>query len=343
MPANQTNDLHRAIWEAINGKTKPVGSLGRLEVLAAQIASVQQTLTPSAKRCKLTVFAADHGIAEAGVSVFPQEVTRQMLGNFLAGGAAANVLAQALGVEFAIVDAGVREPTIEHSDLISRRIGNGTENSVERPAMSTQQFQRALDAGTMIGGQGEHEVACYGEMGIANTSSASLVAAKLLNLPVAQLAGRGTGLDDSGFARKQRMLTAAARRTPDHLEPEAAMREYGGFETVMLTGAIMGAAASGKLMLVDGFIATVSALVALRLMPEARPHLVFAHRSAEAGHTIVLKALDTVPLLDLNLRLGEGTGALLAWPLVRAAAAMLSDMASFESAGVSSHASPTLK
>ncbi len=343
MPVNQTNVLHRAIWEAINGKTKPVGSLGRLEALAAQIAVVQQTLTPAAKRCKLTVFAADHGIAEAGVSAFPQEVTRQMLGNFLAGGAAANVLAQALGVEFAVVDAGVRGLAMEHPRLISLRIGNGTGNSVERPAMSAQQFKHALDAGKLIGGQEDHEVACYGEMGIANTSSASLVAAKLLNLPVARLVGRGTGLDDDGLIRKQRILTDAAQRTPAQLGPEEAMREYGGFETVMLMGAIMGAAASGKLVLIDGFIATVSALAALRMMPEARPHLVFAHRSAEAGHTIVLKALKAEPLLDLDMRLGEGTGALLAWPLVRAAAAMLSDMVSFDSAGVSSHTTRNLK
>ena len=343
MPTKQSSALQQAIWEAINSKTKPVGSLGRLEGLAAQLASVQQTLTPTAGRCKLTVFAADHGIAEAGVSAFPQEVTRQMLNNFLAGGAAANVLAQALAVEFAVVDAGVRGQAIAHPALISRRIGNGTNNSAERAAMSAQQFKHALDVGTLIGSQDEHEVACYGEMGIANTSSASLVAAKLLNLPVARLVGRGSGIDDDGLIRKQRVLDAAAQRTPAQLGPQEAMREYGGFETVMLTGAIMGAAASGKLVLIDGFIATVSALAALRLLPEARSHLVFAHRSAEAAHTTVLEALDAVPLLDLDLRLGEGTGALLAWPLVRAAAAMLSDMASFDSAGVSDHTSLNLK
>ena len=325
----------RAAQAAIDGKTKPLGSLGRLETLALQIARVQQTLEPTAERCRLTVFAADHGIAQAGVSAFPQEVTRQMLQNFLAGGAAANVLARTLGVEFALVDAGVKGPALEGPGLASVRIGNGTNSSAERAAMSAAQCHRALREGRLIGGEPGHEAACFGEMGIGNTSSASLVAAKLLGLPVGSLVGRGTGLDDHGLARKRRILEAAAGRTPGELEPEAALAEYGGFETVMLAGAVMGAAEAGKLVLVDGFIATVSALAALRMMPGLKRHLVFAHRSAESGHAVVLEAIGAEPLLDLGLRLGEGTGALLAWPLVRAAAAILRDMSSFRSAGVS--------
>lgn len=334
-PSNHRAGLHRTVWDAINAKTKPVGALGKLEFLAAQIALVQQTLEPTADRCKLTVFAADHGIAEAGVSAFPQEVTRQMLLNFLSGGAAANVMAQVLGVEFALVDAGVKGAAIEHPQLASLRVGNGTHNAAERPAMSATQYQEALQAGRGIGREGGHEAACFGEMGIGNTSSASLVAAKLLGLPLERLVGRGTGLDDDGLARKRRVLETAAARTPHELEPAAALREYGGFETVMLAGAMLGAAEAGKLVLVDGFIATVSALAALRLMPVVERHLLFAHRSAEPGHAVVLAAMGAEPLLDLNLRLGEGTGALLAWPLVQAAAAMLRDMASFASAGVS--------
>ncbi len=331
----ETSAFLRAVQAAIDGKTKPLGALGRLEALAAQIAQVQQTLEPTAERCRLTVFAADHGIAQAGVSAFPQEVTRQMLQNFLAGGAAANVMARTLGVEFALVDAGVRGPAFEEPGLASIRIGNGTDNSAERPAMSAAQCRRALQEGRTIGGQPGHETACFGEMGIGNTSSASLVAAKLLGLPVGRLTGRGTGLDDEGLARKRRILAAAAERTPRELEPQVALREYGGFETVMLAGAMMGAAGAGKLVLVDGFIATVSALAALRMVPEVKRHLVFAHRSAEPGHTVVLEAMGAEPLLDLNLRLGEGTGALLAWPLVQSAAAIMRDMASFSSAGVS--------
>ena len=331
----ETSAFLRAVQDAIDGKTKPLGALGRLEALAAQIAQVQQTLEPTAERCRLTVFAADNGIAQAGVSAFPQEVTRQMLQNFLAGGAAANVMARTLGVEFAVVDAGVRGPAFEEPGLASIRIGNGTDNSAERPAMSAAQCRRALQEGRAIGGEPGHEAACFGEMGIGNTSSASLVAAKLLGLPVGRLTGRGTGLDDDGLARKRRILEAAAGRTPGELEPEVALREYGGFETVMLAGAMMGAAGAGKLVLVDGFIATVSALAALRMTPDIERHLVFAHRSAEPGHTVVLDAIGAEPLLDLNLRLGEGTGALLAWPLVQSAAAILRDMASFSSAGVS--------
>ena len=334
-PAGVAADFERAVWDAIDSKTKPVGALGRLEALAAQIALVQGTLEPTAERCMLTVFAADHGIAEAGVSAYPQEVTRQMLLNFLSGGAAANVLARTLGVEFVLVDAGVKGPAIEHPKLTSRHIADGTRNAAEGPAMTTSECQAALRAGRSIGGAGDHEVACFGEMGIGNTSSASLVAAKLLDLPVGELIGRGTGLDDTGLDRKRRVLEAAAARTPNKLEPTEALRQYGGFESVMLTGAMMCAAEAGKLVLVDGFIATVSALAAVQMTPEIRRHLVFAHRSAEPGHGVVLERIGADPLLDLNMRLGEGTGALLAWPLVRAAAAMLRDMASFASAGVS--------
>ena len=330
-----TAEFDRAVREAIDSKTKPVGALGRLETLAAQIAHVQQTLAPRASRCRLTVFAGDHGIAAAGVSAYPQEVTRQMLMNFLAGGAAANVIARALGVEFALVDAGVIGPAVEHPDLVSRRIAGGTRNSLERPAMSTSQCEDALRAGHEIGSEGDHEAKCFGEMGIGNTSSASLVAAKLLGLPVAGLVGRGTGIDDAGVARKRRVLEAAAARTRAELGPDTALREYGGFESVMLAGAVLGAAGAGKLVLVDGFIATVSALAAVRISPEVMGNLVFAHRSAEPGHSAVLEALGAGPLLDLGMRLGEGTGALLAWPIVQASAAMLRDMASFESAGVS--------
>ena len=328
-------DFDHAIREAIDSKTKPIGALGRLETLAAQIARVQQTLVPTASRCKLTVFAGDHGIAAAGVSAYPREVTRQMLLNFLAQGAAANVIARTLDVEFALVDAGVVGPAVEHPGLVSRRVAGGTRNSVERSAMSAAECGAALRAGREIGGERGHEAAAFGEMGIGNTSSASLVAAKLLGLPVTGLVGRGTGVDDAGLARKRHVLEAAAARTPPEIGPHAALCEYGGFESVMLAGAVLGAAEAGKIVLVDGFIATVSALAAARISPHILGNLIFAHRSAESGHSIVLEALGADPLLDLDMRLGEGTGALLAWPLVQAAAAMLRDMASFESAGVS--------
>jgi nicotinate-nucleotide--dimethylbenzimidazole phosphoribosyltransferase len=215
------------------------------------------------------------------------------------------------------------------------RIGPGTANSAEGPAMTPAQLERALAEGATLGRAGEAEVMAFGEMGIANTSSAALVAAKLFGLPVAEIAGRGTGLDDPGLARKRAVLTRAAARTPERLPPDAALAEYGGFEIAMMSAAMEAAATAQRLVLVDGFIATAAAACALARDPGLRGAFVFCHRSQEQGHGRVLDALGAEPLLDLGMRLGEGTGALLALPLVRAAAAMLRDMASFESAGVS--------
>ncbi len=324
-----------AVRRAIDTKTKPVGALGRVEGLAAQIAHIQRSLKPRAERCTLTIFAADHGIATAGVSAYPQDVTRQMVLNFLVGGAAANVFAAALDVDVIVVDAGVAGDAIEHADLLSRRIGAGTANSITGPAMTREQYDAAFDAGRELGEAGDCEAACFGEMGIGNTSSASLVTSKVLGIPISELVGRGTGLDDDGLARKRSLLEQAAARTSSQLSADNALTEYGGFEIMMIAGAMIGAAGAGKIVIVDGFIATTAALCARELAPEAPSSFVYAHRSAEPGHTILLRALDADPLLEFDMRLGEGTGALLAWPLVKAAAAMLRDMASFESAGVS--------
>ena len=323
-----------AIQAAIDGKTKPPGSLGAIETLAAQLAALQGTLTPKAETCHLTIFAGDHGIAAEGVSPFPQAVTGQMVLNFLGGGAAATVFARTLGTQVTVVDAGVLD-TIAHPYLIDRRMGPGTANSAQGPAMSAETLEAAIAAGLAMGAEGVSDVAAFGEMGIANTSAAALVASKVLGLPVGELAGRGTGWDDDGLKRKIAVLERAAARTEPKLSAKAAMAEYGGFEMAMMAGAMVGAAQARRLVLVDGFIATASAMLALELAPEARNAMAFAHRSAEAGHAAMLEALGADPLLDLGLRLGEGTGGLLAWPLVQAAAAMLTDMASFESAGVS--------
>ena len=380
LPAVRT-DLDDAIRRAIDTKTKPPGSLGAVETLAARIARIQGTLAPRLRRCRLTLFAADHGVASEGVSAYPQAVTRQMVANFLAGGAAANVFARAHGVEMAVVDAGVAGAPLDAPGLVSRRIGPGTRNFAVEPAMTREQYEAALRAGAELGagvgapdaaatgdgtigeaeahaeagggaeaedgggdgggdgrGAGDGtgvDAAAFGEMGIANTSSATLLAHKLTGAPLVALTGRGTGLDDGGLARKRRVLARAAARTADRLTPGAALREYGGFEIVMMAGAMIGAARAGAVVIVDGFIASAAALAAVGLAPALRDYLVFAHRSAEPGHGAVLDALRARPLLDLELRLGEGTGALLAWPLLRSAAAMLSEMASFESAGVS--------
>ena len=398
LPAVRT-DLDDAIRLAIDAKTKPPGSLGRVEALAARIARVQGTVTPRLRRCRLTLFAGDHGVASEGVSAYPQAVTRQMVANFLAGGAAANVFARANGVEIAVVDAGVAGDPLAAPGLVSRRIAPGTRNLAVEPAMTREQYEAALRAGAELGagggigpsaeagvraedgagveagpgagtaaeagtgdgtsvgadagdgaigeaeahaeahvGDGDGtgvDAAAFGEMGIANTSSATLIAHKLIGAPLDALTGRGTGLDDDGLARKLRVLTRAADRTADRLPPDEALREYGGFEIVMMAGAMIGAARARAVVIVDGFIASAAALAAVRLAPALVGYLVFAHRSAEPGHEVVLDALGASPLLDLGMRLGEGTGALLAWPILRSAAAMLSDMASFESAGVS--------
>lgn len=323
------------IRAAIDGKTKPVGALGGIETLAVQIAQIQKSLTPRADTCRLTIFAADHGMATAGVSAFPQDVTRQMVLNFLSEGAAANVFARSVGASVRVVDAGVAGQLIDHPGLIPRRIAAGTANAIERPAMTPSERAAGLSSGSALGHEGDETVACFGEMGIGNTSSASLVAAKILGVPVADLTGRGTGLDDDGLRRKCELLEKAANRTNDKLEAGLALQEYGGFEIAMMAGAMIGAAASGKIVIVDGFIATVAALAAEAISPDCRKNMIFAHQSAETGHGRVLAALKARPLLHLDMRLGEGTGALLAFPLVKAAAAMLREMASFESAGVS--------
>lgn len=319
----------------MDGKTKPVGSLGRMESLARRIARIQGTLAPRMERCVLLLFAADHGVAAAGVSAYPQTVTRQMVANLLAGGAAANVFARSLGVRLRVVDAGVAGGLIAHPDLLDRRIAAGTANFVEGPAMTARQRDDALASGERLGAEADADALAPGEMGIGNTSAAALMAHKILALPLDDLVGPGTGLDSAGLDRKRRILARAAERTKTPLPAPTALAEYGGFEIAMMTGAMLGAASAGRLVLVDGYIATVAAAVALDTRPRVRQNLVFAHRSAEPGHGAVLRALGADPLFDLGMRLGEGTGALLAWPLVRAAAAALREMASFEGAGVS--------
>ncbi|MEO1080365.1 MAG: nicotinate-nucleotide--dimethylbenzimidazole phosphoribosyltransferase [Pseudomonadota bacterium] len=330
--------FERALAEKIAGKTKPPGSLGSIEVLAAQIARIQRTLDPRIESCSLTIFAADHGIAENGVSAYPQEVTRQMVGNFLAGGAAANVFANVFAIPVTIVDAGIQGSPMEHPALVDARIASGTANSLHGPAMSTGQYNLALNRGLEMGEELTADVCCFGEMGIGNTSAATLVAAKILGEDASALTGRGTGLDDAGLNYKRTVLVQASSRTSEMLEAGESLQQYGGFEIVMMTGAMIGAARSGRVVLVDGFIASVAALCARQLEPACGAYQICAHRSAEAAHDRILAALDARPLLDLDMRLGEGSGAVLAWPLLRAAAAMLSDMASFEGAGVSGRA-----
>ncbi|MCH2164270.1 MAG: nicotinate-nucleotide--dimethylbenzimidazole phosphoribosyltransferase [Marinovum sp.] len=328
-------DFAAALQAKIDTKTKPLGALGRVEELAAQVAILQGTLSPRMENCQLTIFAADHGLAAEGVSAFPAEVTRQMVLNFAGGGAAANVFTNANGVALQVVNAGVMGGAFDMPGVRDAPIAEGTASALKGPAMTSEQVQQALETGREFGQAGDFDAMAFGEMGIGNTSSATLIAHRLLGLPVADLVGRGTGVDDAGLAHKQSVLEAASARVPDELSAEDVLQEFGGFEIAMIAGAMIGAADAKRVVLVDGFIASAGALIAARIAPESRKAMVFAHHSAEAGHGAILSAMEAQPLLHLGLRLGEGTGTALAWPLVKAAVSMLNDMASFTDAGVS--------
>ncbi len=332
--------LENALQNKVDRKTKPLGALGALERTAVKIGLIQQRLDPRLDNPYMLVFAGDHGAAKAGVSAYPQDVTWQMVENFLAGGAAINVFARQNGLGLAVVDAGVAHDFGARSGLIDAKVGPGTANYLEEPAMSAEQCARAIARGAAVvrdlAAQG-CSVVGFGEMGIGNTASASLITHCLTGVPLADCVGRGTGLDDAGLARKQALLEQALRRFPGG-SPLEVLAEFGGFEIAAMVGAMLAAAEAKMVLLVDGFIVGAAALVAARLAPALPDYCVFCHCSAEPGHRAQLAALGGEPLLDLGLRLGEGTGAALAFPLVRAAVAFLDEMASFESAGVADKA-----
>ena len=328
-----------ALQRKIDHKTKPLGALGQLEQVALRLGRMQQTLTPTLTQPHILVFAGDHGAAKVGVSAFPQDVTWQMVENFLAGGAAINVFARHNGLSIQVIDCGVAHDFGVRDGLVDAKQGPGTANYVVEPAMSAEACAAALARGRALA----HELAdagCnvvgFGEMGIGNTASASLITHALTGTPLVDCIGRGTGLDDAGLTRKRELLTQAVARAalPANAPAERVLAEFGGFEIVTMAGAMLGAAERGMTLLVDGFIVTSALLAASRLAPGVVDYCIFCHRSAEPGHLAQLDALGADPLLDLGLRLGEGTGAALAWPLVKAAAGFLNEMASFESAGV---------
>ena len=327
--------LEALLQARLDCQTKPPGALGQLERLAVQIGLLQQTDQPRLIDPQLLVFAADHGLAARGVSAYPSDVTWQMVENFLAGGAAVSVLARQHGLALNVIDAGVRHEFAPRAHLINRKIAPGTADSFDGPAMSAAQCAAALAAGREVVTSLAGNVVLLGEMGIGNTSAASMLMARLCGLPVAACVGRGTGLDDAGLARKVSVITAVLERHEAAREPLQALAAFGGFEIAMLAGAALQAAAERRLVVVDGFITTAAILVATRLEPAVLDACVFAHRSADAGHGALLAHWGATPLLDLGLRLGEGSGAALAWPLIDSAVRLLAEMASFESAGVS--------
>lgn len=327
-----------AVQRLLDDKTKPRGSLGRLERLACHIAAIRGTTAPPPPRKAIVVMAADHGVAAEGVSAYPQEVTRQMVLNFARGGAAINVLARQAGARLVVVDMGVVE-AVPASEIRACRIAAGTRNFVHGPAMTRGEAIAAIEAGIAIAAElaaGGIDLIGTGEMGIANTTSASALTAVLTGASVDDVTGRGTGIADPALAHKRDVIRRAIERNrPDPADPLDALARLGGFEIAGLAGVTLGAAAAGVPIVVDGFISGAAALVAARLAPAVTGSLVCAHRSAEPGHCRVLAALDREPLLDLELRLGEATGAALAMPLIDAALAILRDMATFAAAGVS--------
>lgn len=321
----------------IDNKTKPLGSLGMLENLAARIGEVFGTTEPVLTAPHLVVFAADHGIATEGVSAFPQEVTRQMVLNFLNGGAAINVFCRQHAINLRIVDAGVNWDFDQHLPLGNQKVGKGTVSFLNSAAMSADQLQLALSYGERVVAE-ISETGCnvigFGEMGIGNTSSAAVLMSLLCGLPLADCIGRGTGLDDEQLLRKQAILEQAIANYNGQDDLKALMAHFGGFEILEMAGAMLTAGKRNMLVLVDGFIATVAYLCAFKLDASIQDKAVFCHQSDEKGHRLLLSYLNASPLLQLNLRLGEGTGCALAYPLLQSAVSFLKEMASFQTAAI---------
>jgi nicotinate-nucleotide--dimethylbenzimidazole phosphoribosyltransferase len=321
----------------IDFKTKPLGALGTLEKLAIQIGTVQNTVCPTLNKPTIVVFAGDHGIAQEGVSAYPQEVTFQMVMNFLQGGAAINVFAKQNNIHLKVVDAGVNFDFESHKKLINAKIAKGTQSFLREKAMTKAQMQGCFEKGRDIVNKiskSKCNVIGFGEMGIGNTSSATLLMCYLCALPIEQCVGRGTGLNDMQLANKIAILKQAQAFHGEMDDPREVLQTFGGFEIAQICGAMLAAFDKNMLILVDGFIATSAFLVAYKINPNIIENAIFCHLSDENGHKNLLQYLQAEPLLTLNMRLGEGTGCAVAYPIVQSAVAFLNEMASFESAGV---------
>ncbi|OPX20181.1 MAG: nicotinate-nucleotide--dimethylbenzimidazole phosphoribosyltransferase [Desulfobacca sp. 4484_104] len=319
--------------------TKPRGSLGRLEELAARYVAIRQELFPSLKRRVVTVFAADHGVVAEGVSAYPSEVTVQMVLNFLAGGAGINVLARHVGAEVQVVDIGVKGDFAPHPGLISRKIAYGTANLAVEAAMTLEQALQALQVGLDLAQENIAagvDLLATGEMGIGNTTPAAALAAVFTGQPVAAVTGWGTGIDAATYRHKVAVIERALERhRPNPQDPLGVLAQIGGLEIAGMAGLILGAVAARRPVVLDGFIAAAAALVAVNLCPAAKDFMIAAHRSVEPGHQLILETLGLEPLLDLGMRLGEGTGAVLGMSLVAAGLKIYKEMATFAEAGVS--------
>ena len=322
----------------INNKTKPLGSLGKLEDIALQIGQIQNTLSPELKNPTILVFAADHGITDAGVSPFPKEVTKQMVFNFLHGGAAINVFCKQNSINLKVVDAGVDADFDKNPNLIIAKIAYGTKNILENSAMTIDECKKAIEKGAEIVSD-QYKAGCniigFGEMGIGNTSSASLLMSKITEIPIEECTGKGTGHDDEGLKRKKEILKHAFEKYQLNGDPIEILATFGGFEIAMMIGAFLKASELNMIILVDGFIVTSALLIAHKINPEILKNCIFTHTSNEQGHIKMLNYLGVIPVLNLEMRLGEGTGAAVAYPIIQSAVNFLNQMASFEDAGVS--------
>ena len=320
--------------------TKPLGSLGKLESIAIQFATWQQCNSPQLSNIHISIFAADHGIANEGVSVFPQAVTAEMVKNFAKGGAAISVLARNMGANFEIIDVGVKDFSNNFKQIISQRAGNGTANFIQQAAMTNAELNSALQAGFDAAERAKQaHLFIGGEMGIANTTSATAIACRLLNMTPQELAGAGTGLDSQGVQHKIAVLEQVLIfHQSNNNHPLDSLLTVGGFEIAALTGAYIRCAQLGLPILVDGFISSVAALLAIKIQASVQNWMLFAHTSAEQGHKRILAALQTDPILNLEMRLGEGSGAAIAVPIIQQALLLHNKMATFADAGVSEKA-----
>ncbi|MEE9383569.1 MAG: nicotinate-nucleotide--dimethylbenzimidazole phosphoribosyltransferase [Nannocystaceae bacterium] len=333
------SDVGEATQRALDNKTKPRKSLGRLEELACQVAAISRHPRPPIPDKTIVVMGADHGVAEEGVSAYPQEVTGQMLLNFAGGGAAINVLARHAGAQVVVVDMGTKHPVAPAPEIRVHRIGAGTKNFTHGPAMTRDQAIAGIEVGiTLVAELSASGVGLLGigDMGIGNTTAASALTSVLCQARVEEVTGHGTGISDDARGRKvETIRRGLARNTPDPSDPIDVLAKLGGFEIAGLCGVTLAGAAHRIPVVMDGFVASVAALVAVRIKPEVAGYLIASHRSVEAGHLAVLRAVGQAPLFDLELRLGEGTGAALAMQLVEGALRILHEMATFASAQVS--------
>jgi nicotinate-nucleotide--dimethylbenzimidazole phosphoribosyltransferase len=323
----------------LDSLTKPLGSLGRLEELAKNIAGMTGKTNPTLKNKVIFTFAGDHGVTDEGISAYPKAVTVQMVYNFVNGGAGINVLARHAGARVVVADLGVAEDLKVSAGLIIKKTGYGTKNMAKGAAMSRDEAVKAIGAGIDIFDaefKNGIDIACLGEMGIGNTTSSSAIAAVFTGKSIAAITGKGAGIDDKALLRKIDVIETALKvNCPDKNDPIDVLSKVGGFEIAGLAGVILAAASKRVPIVIDGFISAAAALIAYSIQPKAKDYMIAGHSSVEKGHRIILGELGLEPILDLNLRLGEGTGAALALPIIEAAVKILSEMATFESAKVS--------